>query len=159
MRNLEMSETEHNDLEANIQQLYDLTQGFTEQSSQFLSTLYSVKKSRFFTRWDEKTASEFSDNFNRSLYSVYPWVQCFVREHSSVVMTAINIGQKPDLCNFASLSALSSVPKNQQKRAFEKALKAIPDCDIKRANLIIRSVNKSMGLGDILTEYSTELCK
>jgi hypothetical protein len=150
-----LTELQHKESEEKTQQFYDVTTSLEQGFSQILVSLYEVKQSRFFSRWSGDFADEVSSNFDRSVYSMYPWTQCLIREYSSVVDTAINIGQKPTLENFATFSALSRVPPGQQRKVFRSVNQAIPNCDIKRANLIIQAVNLALGLGDFLKEYST----
>jgi hypothetical protein len=151
----EIREAEMKDWEEKLVAVYYAASTIAECSSDFLTALHELKKGPVYRRLKDEDPEEKSPYFDILLYSTFPSIRCLVHEFSGVVETAIKLSQTPALENFATLSALSGVPDDQQAWVLKEVLRDYPNNDIERANLIIRSINHYMGVGDILREYST----
>jgi hypothetical protein len=122
-----------------------------------LNTMYDHHTSDVHRKLQHQFYDEdLSKNLTSSLSYCYPWTRTLVHEFLQVVDAAINVGEIPTLEKFATLSALSYVPKQDQNRIFKHVIGLYPnnEKDVERANEIIRTVNLTMGLGHILEEYS-----
>lgn len=151
----EAREAEMKDWKEKLTQVVYVAAAINERSSDFLTALHELKTCTGFRRLLDVDPEQMSARFENSVYSTFPSIRSLMHEFSGVVNTAINLGITPTLENFASLSSLSSVPYDHQAWVLNEVTREYPDSDIERANMIIRSVNHSMGVGNKLKEYSS----